>query len=162
MAGKGNYRHGYNRKGARTSEYGIWAEMIQRCENPKSKSYRNYGARGITVCERWRNSFVAFLKDVGTRPSSKHTLDRIENNDVYRPGNVRWADRKTQALNSRMVVNITVDGVTKCASDWAMGNGIKYSTLMDRLQRGWDPVEAVTTPRLKRWNRHVRRNTKSN
>ena len=86
----------------RSTEYNIWSHMKQRCHNPKNGSYYKYGGRGIGVCERWRESFEAFLEDVGKRPSMAHTLDRFPNNDGdYEPGNVRWATIDQQASNKR-------------------------------------------------------------
>lgn len=86
----------------RTPEHVAWSSMLQRCENPKNPNYPNYGGRGISVCERWRASFEAFLTDVGPRPSPKHSIDRHPNNDGnYEPGNVRWATISEQAWNKR-------------------------------------------------------------
>lgn len=82
-----------------TTEYNIWRNMIQRCTNPKRKDYPRYGGRGVQVCVRWRNSYEAFLKDVGRRPHLELTLDRIDNDGDYEPGNVRWATHTEQIAN---------------------------------------------------------------
>src|SRR3990167_6439811 len=93
----GNFRHGKTR----TIEYQLLSGMIQRCMNPKRHKYSNYGGRGIKVCDRWLDSFEAFLADVGQRPSHDLTLDRIDNDGNYEPGNVRWATAKQQAETRR-------------------------------------------------------------
>lgn len=87
--------------GRRPPEYTCWKNMRRRCGNPAAKDYPRYGGRGIAVCEQWQRSYVAFLADVGRRPSPKHSLDRIENAGNYEPGNVRWATMREQRLNAR-------------------------------------------------------------
>jgi len=91
---------GSRRKGE-TAEYRCWAAMIRRCENPNSKGYDRYGGRGITVCRQWRESYATFLADLGRRPSAEHSLDRINVNGNYEPGNCRWATATEQARNRR-------------------------------------------------------------
>lgn len=88
-------------KGVKTPEYRAWFHIKDRCFNHKNKAFRNYGGRGITMCDRWRYSFENFLADVGQRLSSEHSIDRINNNGNYEPGNCRWADISTQNKNRR-------------------------------------------------------------
>jgi hypothetical protein len=119
--------------------------MRDRCRNPKHRAYKNYGGRGITVCERW-NSFENFYADVGDRPSPKHSIDRIDNDLGYEPGNVRWADQKTQSRNSRRNRLVAINGETLCLQDWAERMGLGRCTIYDRLRRGWSIERALTTP----------------
>lgn len=86
--------------GSASPEYWVWHAMHQRCENPKHESYRNYGARGITVCERWRE-FADFIADMGPRPSPGHSIDRLDNDGPYEPGNCQWATKPEQGRNRR-------------------------------------------------------------
>src|ERR1700743_1747919 len=86
---------------SRLPEYRVWAEMIQRCTNPKSRVFRHYGGRGIRVCESWRTSFEAFYRDMGSRPTDKHSIDRINNDGNYEPSNCRWATQSQQLYNRR-------------------------------------------------------------
>ncbi|KKK54424.1 hypothetical protein LCGC14_3084890 [marine sediment metagenome] len=85
-----NYKHGHARAGAQTKEYRAWAEMLKRCRNPSFHGYHKYGGRGIKVCSRWIKSFPVFLDEVGLAPTPQHTLDRIDNDGDYKPGNVRF------------------------------------------------------------------------
>lgn len=78
--------------------------MIERCRNPKRPNYQYYGGRGIRVCDAWQHNFPAFLAHIGLKPSSDLSLDRIDTNGHYEPGNVRWADARTQTLNRRITV----------------------------------------------------------
>lgn len=124
-------------------EYRHWINMISRCENPKTPGYENYGGRGISVCSRWRQSFVDFLTDVSPRPSPKHSLDRIDVNGNYEPGNVRWATQMTQCRNTRTNRIVTVDGQQITLAEAVERRGLKYNTVLYRLLRGKTVDEAL-------------------
>jgi hypothetical protein len=95
-------KHGEARHNAnKTPEYRTWGEIIQRCENPKRVNFKFYGGRGIKMCDEWRQSFPTFLAHVGRRPSPQHSIDRIDSNGNYEPGNVRWATVSEQIKNRR-------------------------------------------------------------
>ncbi len=129
-----------------TPEYQAWQGMKNRCHNPNDASFSRYGGRGIKVCDQWRNDFKAFLRNVGPRPSRQHSLDRINNDGNYEPGNVRWALADRQARNRSNNVLVTHDGETLTAVEWAERLGIPASTFRKRLEKGWTHERAVTTP----------------
>jgi hypothetical protein len=120
--------------------------MIARCENQKVKSYKDYGARGIKVCERWRSDFANFFADMGPRPSPNHTIDRIKNELGYEPGNCRWATRLEQATNRRSVRLFTYGGERLSMRAWSRKAGIGYLTLWNRIERGWPFERAIGAP----------------
>lgn len=113
--------------------------MRQRCTNPRHPNYALWGGRGIAVCARWNESFAAFLADVGERPSGPQrlTLERIDNNRDYEPGNVKWATYSQQGRNKRGNRIVEWNGTSRCLSDWALHLGINRATLDGRLRRGW-------------------------
>lgn len=129
-----------------TPAYHSWLAMISRCENPRNISYKNYGGRGIRVCDRWRRSAAAFLADIGPRPGRGYSLDRIDVNGHYEPGNARWATAVEQQRNQRTNRILTVNGEAKCLSEWAALLGITRSALRFRLDRGWSVEAAVSEP----------------
>ncbi len=130
-----------------TLVHGIWASMIQRCYNPKVKAHATYGARGITVCQRWRDSFATFLDDMGERPSLQHSIDRIDTDGNYCPENCRWATMKQQGRNRRNNRMITHKGETLCLSEWAERAGLSLNALKCRLDVcGYTVEEALTMP----------------
>lgn len=127
-------------------EPGIYRNMLARCLDPTNAAYAAYGGRGITVCGRWRDSFENFFADVGRRPSSAHTIDRIDNDRGYEPGNVRWATASEQARNRRSSRRLTIQGTTCCLTEWATRSGVDYRVIRRRLAKGWDVAAAVFTP----------------
>jgi hypothetical protein len=119
--------------------------MVRRCYDANSASYDRYGANGIGVCDRWRESFENFLADMGERPDGA-TIDRIDNARGYEPGNCRWATTAEQARNRTDNHTLTFNGRTMVMTDWAAEIGISVFTLSDRLRRGWSVDRALTTP----------------
>jgi hypothetical protein len=141
-----NIKHGQNRKGYRTPIHIVWSQMIQRCYNPNNHKYKDYGGRGIKVCDRWRYSFENFYEDMGEVPEGL-TLDRKDNDGDYTPENCHWATMKEQQNNRRDNVWITHAGETKTRTQWERSLGMKLGTLNNRLNRdGWSIKKALTTP----------------
>ncbi len=130
----------------KTSEYLTWGAMKARCYNPNNKRYENYGGRGIRVCERWRDSFAAFYEDMGSRPSPKHSIDRIDNDGDYEPSNCRWATASEQLRHTTRNKHITYKGETLCVTDWATRLNLPPKRLRSRLSRGWTVEGALETP----------------
>jgi len=128
-----------------TVEYKTWVRIKTRCLNKHEKNYRNYGGRGINVCNRWLNSFENFYADMGKRPSSKHSIDRIDNNGDYCPKNCRWATRSEQARNKRNVPIIEYNGELKTMAEWSEITGIKRSTIAMRIHYGWGIDKTLST-----------------
>lgn len=118
--------------------------MKDRCLNPNHQAYKDYGGRGIAVCEKWMK-FEGFIEDMGMRPTGM-TLDRIDVNRGYYKENCRWATPKQQSSNSRRNVRISFRGVTKLISEWAVDLGINNQTLSERFSRGWSIEKMLTTP----------------
>jgi hypothetical protein len=144
--------HGATPGGKRTPEYRSWRSMLSRCTNANYRNYRHYGGRGITVCERWRSSFMAFLADMGPRPAGT-TLDREDRNGNYEPGNCRWATPEVQNSNSSQNRYLTLNGETLTRSEWARRLGCSHGALAGRQRLGWSDEQVLTTPlrRIGRW-----------
>jgi hypothetical protein len=136
------HKHGRHR----TPEWTAWREMRARCLNPRHRAYSNYGGRGIGICERWRGSFAAFLEDLGERPSPMHSLDRIDNDRGYEPGNCRWATKTVQSRNSRNARLVTFQGRTMCLAEAVELSGLRTTTVAQRLHKGWSVERALNTP----------------
>ena len=137
-------KHGQSKP--RTPEFVAWEHMIQRCTNSSDSQFYNYGGRGISVCDRWQVSFVAFFEDMGPRPSDKHSIERIDNNDGYHPKNCRWATSLEQNRNRRNNNRITFQGETLCLEDWAIRYNVNRETLRRRILRNWPLELAFTRP----------------
>lgn len=129
-----------------TREYKSWQAMMERCHSPRHKSYPRYGGKGITVCQRWRKSFSAFLKDMGPRPP-KHSIERRNNSLGYTPDNCCWATATEQQRNTRKNRFLTFNGKTMCVAAWAEHVGIPPCTLRTRINTlGWSTERALTQP----------------
>lgn len=138
--------HGYSVAGGITKEYLTWQRIKGRCHNPKNHKFPDYGGRGIIVDPSWIDDFPAFLAHVGPCPSTSHSIDRIENDGNYEPGNVRWATRKTQANNKRNNRLLFHNGQTLNATQWAEKTNIPASSIIRRLNLGWSDEKTLTTP----------------
>lgn len=148
----------YEKGTTATREYWTWVSIKQRCGNPKARNYKNYGGRGIKVCEGLSSDFGAFFRLLGKRPSPSHSLDRKDNDGHYSCGqcaeclrnrwrpNVRWASRAQQQRNTRVNHLVTVNGITRCLTDWMALSPIRNCTIQKRLRKGWPDEAALFTP----------------
>ena len=138
------YSHGMSR----TPEYRAWSHMKERCFNPNTKQYLDYGGRGINVCHRWL-WFENFLADMGMKPSPKHSIDRIDNDGNYQADNCKWSTPKEQVDNQRIRKNsksITIGCVTLTIYQWGKEMGFNREVIRKRLKMGWSERDAVLTP----------------
>lgn len=148
--------HGYTAEkllgGKRRPEYRVWVSMIRRCTSPKEDSYKNYGAKGISVCDRWRfgengkGGFECFIGDMGDRPSHTHSIDRIETSGNYEPGNCRWATAREQIQTRSIAVWVDWKGDRIPLSVACEREGVPYANVRQRMFQGWTLDRALTTP----------------
>lgn len=151
-------KHGHTRRSAegrkqQSPEYRAYAAMKNRCLNKRQARFKDYGARGITVCDRWlhgdgeRGGFECFLADLGPKPSSRHSVERVDNDRGYEPGNVKWATRREQARNTRATRHVNVADVTlSLAEAVEVFGAAPANTISMRIHRGWTPEVAILTP----------------
>lgn len=123
-------------------EYWTWIGMKSRCHNPRVKAYSYYGARGITVCDRWRESFGAFLEDMGPRPTAEHSIDRINPDGNYEPGNCRWVTDEAQNFNKRESTRIN----GKTILEISLETGLPTALIRRRFDAGWSYEQITATP----------------
>lgn len=142
-----------NRPKRRNALKAIYGKMISRCYDPKADSYRWYGAKSVTVCDRWLNGengmsgFECFREDVGERPASNLSLDRIKSHEPYQPGNIRWATFTQQTQNRAVTKWVTYKGKTQTLWDWCKELGLKYTRVYSRLYRqGWGVEDSFESP----------------
>lgn len=130
---------------SRTPTYNSWRSMIDRCYNPNKQYYSLYGGRGITVCKRWKDSFEAFLEDMGERPKGME-LDRIDVNGGYELSNCRWITHKEQCNNRSITRRLTFDGKTLTIAQWSERTKIPERIIRSRLYSGWGVEKVLTQP----------------
>lgn len=138
-------RHGQ----AKTALYSVWVCIKQRCHNPNHRGFKDYGARGITMCSEWREDYIEFHDWAMSNGYEKGLeIDRKENDGNYEPGNCRWVTHSVNNQNTRRNRNCTAFSETKCVSEWSRDPRCEVSlvTLNTRLRRGWDFLAALTTP----------------
>lgn len=147
-----NTIHGFSTRERVASEYKSWAGIKDRCTNPKRKDYPRYGGRGVRVCDRWLHSFENFIADMGEKPSSRHSIERLNNDGDYEPRNCVWATSIEQQNNKRTSRFITSGGRTQTVETWAREIGVKSCTLRWRLNHGWSDEETVN-PKTRKWTK---------
>lgn len=140
-------KHGAQKRGSpHAGVYNTWLAIKQRCRNRNNECFKDYGGRGIDICDEWYNSFQIFFAAVGPKPTPAHTIERIKNHLGYVPGNVRWATRSEQNENTRQTRLITFDGITLSQSKWARRIGITVSTLRHRIDVLKLPLHRALSP----------------
>lgn len=128
-----------------SDEYNCWRSMRSRCQPSSTPNRAHYYDRGITVCERW-NNYSNFLEDMGRRPTPEHSIERLDNNKGYEPGNCVWATRQQQSRNRRSSRWLTAHGETKVLVEWANALGVSRAVVRNRISNGWSVEDAVITP----------------
>ncbi len=141
----------------KSKEYRTWARMILRCHDEGHPKYPWYGQRGIKVCDDWRESYQTFLLHMGRAPTPKHSIERLDNDGDYRPGNCKWATMKEQAQNRRSNRKIRFGGVKLTIAAWAERMGMDRRVLWKRLKAGWSLERALTIPKAAREPSDARR-----
>lgn len=139
-------KHGHARRKVRHPLYATWVGMKQRCFDPRHQDFAIYGGRGITVCFQWKESFENFLSDMGPKPSLRHSIDRINTDGNYEPGNCRWASSAEQMRNVRTNRLITIGAETLTLAEWSVRSGLGHKTISYRIGKGWPASRAVFDP----------------
>jgi hypothetical protein len=145
-------KHGYARVGKKTTEYKRWEGINKRCNNKNGSRYAFYGAKGITVCDRWKTSFLNFFEDMGLCPPG-YELDRIDNTKGYEPTNCRWVTLKENKRNMSNNHPVTINAETKIVIEWCEDFNIPKGVVYQRIHRGWPENEwfkPVNSPKTKR------------
>ena len=127
-------------------EYMVWKKMKGRCYNENDPKYQSYGGRGIRICDEWKNDFVKFYENIGIKPGKEYSIDRVNNDGNYEPGNCRWATPKEQARNRRSSVYFEYNDNKMLLIDISKAVGIKYDVLYQRIFKyNWSPNRAFST-----------------
>ena len=144
--GKNNITHNKSK----TRLYRIWTDLKTRCNNPKFPSFKNYGGRGIKVCEDWESDFMRFYEwAMSNGYDETLSIDRIDNNRGYFPSNCRWVTNYVQSRNKRTNKKLTFNGITLTQLDWSLKLGGSKTLVPNRLKSGWTIERALTTPPMK-------------
>jgi hypothetical protein len=141
---KASIKHGESN----SPEFSIWTGIKSRCYNKSTKAYKNYGGRGITICNRWLESFDNFLSDMGRKPSAKHSIERINNDGNYEPNNCRWVTIEKQANNKRNNRKLTINGITKNMAEWAREHNLSSSAIIFRLRKGLSGEDLIAKSQI--------------
>lgn len=145
------------------AEFSAWQSLIQRCENDNNPGYHNYGGRGIQTCHRWtsgdgdKSGFECFLSDMGPRPSAEYSIDRINNDGNYEPGNCRWATRQEQHSNRRDNFIVEYCGENVTITEACKRAGVAVKTIKFRLRKGWSIERALFEPANQKYNHQSKR-----
>ena len=142
MSGHSNRTHGMSK----TPEWNAWVNMVQRCTNKKSPQWKDYGGRGIKVCDKWKDSFEAFYAHIGPKPMAGLTIDRIDNEKGYEPGNVRWSSCKVQGRNKRSNRIVEWEGEHLLLVELCERMGVKEGNVSGRMRLGHDLKKSITMP----------------
>jgi len=135
--------HGHAADEKQSAEYRTWHGIKDRCSRPKNRNYHRYGGRGITMCDKWKNSFENFLADMGERPSDQHSIERKDNDGNYEPDNCIWATREDQDNNRSDCVFIEFDGLRMTLSQWGRHLNISRGTINARRRNGWTDEQII-------------------
>lgn len=136
-----NMKHGESVRGARTTEYRSWKEMRQRCESSSNHAFKDYGGRGISVCDRWKD-YGNFIADMGRKPSPAHSIERVDNEKGYGPNNCKWGTKTEQARNRRSNKMVDFNGESMSLAAAVERAGLPYARVSMRLRRGMSDQEA--------------------
>lgn len=144
-----NFKHGHAGDNSKSATYVAWTHAKSRCYDPANKKYKHYGGRGITMCDRWLESFADFLADMGEKPRRGLTLERVNNSGNYEPGNCEWRTYTDQNNNLRSNRNLEYGGIKMSMAMWTRELKFPRNLIFWRLKKGWTVEDALSTPLVK-------------